>query len=236
MKGRIERFSLSQRDCAFFSPAGAGPVPLIFALCGDEFSEELPQVLAALPAGCPPFRLCWFGPSDWNRDYSPWPEEALSKAGGAFSGGAASTFAFVREELLPFAARRYPVTEALLLGYSLGGLAALWALCSGENFSGCACCSGSLWYEGWLSYLREHSPRAGSRVYLSLGRKEERARSPRMARVGEATRETYSILSGVPGVKAALAWQDGGHFYQIPQRLARGIYWLLAEKTLDGEK
>ena len=111
---------------------------------------------------------------------------------------------------------------------SLGGLLAFWAVCSSGSFAGCASCSGSLWYDGWLDFLEEHPPSPWQRVYLSLGRTEEKARNPRMAQVGEATRRSFERLQRAE-VPSRLVWQDGGHFHQIPRRLAGALTSLLKE-------
>lgn len=42
-----------------------------------------------------------------------------------------------------------------ICGYSLGGLFALYAFVNDERFDACASISGSLWYQGWMGYLRE---------------------------------------------------------------------------------
>ena len=41
-----------------------------------------------------------------------------------------------------------------ICGYSLGGLFALYAFVNDEHFDACASISGSLWYQGWMGYLR----------------------------------------------------------------------------------
>lgn len=226
----LETFTLQGKTCTLLrgGAAQSGALPLLCVLAGEEFLEQLPDFLKALPKDCPPFLLLSFGPNDWNRDYSPWPAPALSAKGEAFSGGGPQTLRFLTGSLLPYLWGKYAISENLLLGYSLGGLMAFWALCESERFAGCASCSGSLWYDGWLGYLEGHLPRPGSRVYLSLGKTEEKARNSQMAQVGDATRQSAALLEETPGVSTALQWREGGHFYQIPQRLAAGAAWLLS--------
>lgn len=48
-----------------------------------------------------------------------------------------------------------------IFGYSLGGLMALYALCESRSFGLCGALSASLWYEGFLDYLRERAPAPG---------------------------------------------------------------------------
>lgn len=233
----LENLDLKDRTCSLFrfGEEEENPLPLVCALAGDDFSEQLPPYAAALPEDCPPFLLCTFGPVDWNRDYSPWAAPALTKKSEPFPGKGGDTLMFLAENLLPVLHQKYPVSENLLLGYSLGGLLAFWAVCESREFSGCACCSGSLWYDGWTDYLQTHPVRPGVRVYLSLGRREEKARNPRMARVGDATRRSLTLLQHTKGVSSQFTLQEGGHFHQIPERLAAGTAWLLKNQSVKGE-
>ena len=222
---REEAFTLEQRECRLWQIGeGSGPLPLVLALCGEQLPEELPEILKAL-SGCPPFLLCSFVPLDWNRDCTPWPAPSLFRGEQPFAGEGAATLGFL-QELNRVLRSREAVSETLLLGYSLGGLLAFWAVCSSGSFAGCASCSGSLWYDGWLDFLEEHPPSPWQRVYLSLGRTEEKARNPRMAQVGEATRRSFERLQRAE-VPSRLVWQDGGHFHQIPRRLAGALTSLL---------
>ena len=78
-------------------------------------------------------------------------------------------------------------------GYSLAGLFALWAACQTDLFRGVAAASPSMWFPGFLEYIKEHPIRSG-RVYLSLGDREEKTRNPVMATVGDCIREGYELL------------------------------------------
>lgn len=69
--------------------------------------------------------------------------------------------------------------------------------------------------------------RAGA-VYLSLGDKEEKARNPVMAMVGDRIREAYSLLLG-RGVKCVLEWNEGNHFKDADVRIAKAFAWVVKE-------
>lgn len=107
---------------------------------------------------------------------------------------------------------------------------ALYALCESRSFGLCGALSASLWYEGFLDYLRERAPRAGARrVYLSLGKKEEKVRSPRYARVGDGVRQAHGLLAERLGAEnVRLQWFDGGHGTEPARRMLEGLKWLLA--------
>ena len=65
-----------------------------------------------------------------------------------------------------------------------------------------------------------------SSVYLSLGDKEEKARNPVMAQVGDCIRKQYELLVG-QGVNTILEWNKGNHFQHTGERTAKGFAWLL---------
>ena len=70
--------------------------------------------------------------------------------------------------------------------------------------------------------------RPGARVYLSLGRNEEKSRSPRLAAVGNATRAAHDLLSRDGTIaETTLVWHDGGHFSGVPDRMAAAMTWLV---------
>ena len=223
--------------------ADDGPLPAVYLASGTGVADELAEIRQALEPSLQSeqlrsFLLIGVSMPDWHRSYSPWAAPALSAKGEPFAGCGAKTLGLIEAQLIPEVVRRYgaggePESRALI-GYSLAGLFALWALYVGAGFGHYASCSGSLWFDGWDAFTAEHIPRPHSRVYLSLGRREERARNHRMSAVGEATRRTAARLAGDPGLtESLLEWHDGGHFTQIPQRVARGIAWLMRAESRE---
>lgn len=164
------------------------------------------------------FCLKAFSVRDWNADLSPWPAPpAFGREG--FGSGAADTL----EAVLAHCAdkdRTY-----LLGGYSLAGLFALWAACQTDVFVGVAAASPSVWFPGFLDYLREHDVRTGS-VYLSLGDREAKTRNPVMATVGDRIVEARDLLVE-RGINATLEWNPGNHFRDVDVRTARAFAWLM---------
>lgn len=210
-------------------PLGAanGPRPLVLLFAGeaDGLLAPLGEFLApALRDGrCPPLLLAGFGPVDWDRDYTPWP--AVDPTGRVFAGEAARWQPFLTGALLPALFSRFSLDgRVFAAGYSLGGLAALYHHCE-IGFSGCGCCSGSLWYPGWLDYLRHRAPTGP--VYLSVGGKEKNTRHPWMCQVEEAAAVSRGLLART--AVAQLVREPGGHSHQVPQRLGRALLWLLAQ-------
>ncbi len=110
-------------------------------------------------------------------------------------------------------------------GYSLAGLFALWAAYQTDLFAGAAAASPSLWFPGFADYMKEHALKT-SRVYLSLGDKEEKARNPVTAAVGDRVRAAYSLLKE-QGAECVLEWNEGNHFKDADLRTARAFSWII---------
>ena len=212
-------------------------LPLVVLPSGEDAEEELGAIVPLLQTAvanghCRPFWLACFASGDWDRDYSPWAAPALFAKKPPFAGGGANTLEWIRTTLLPELAARtggaFTPQAAAILGYSLAGLFALWAFYGSGLFGMAGSCSGSLWFDGWAEYAAAHTAPAGSRVYLSLGDREETAKNPRMAAVGDATRHMAGLLAADPNVaKTTLEWNAGGHFNEVPQRIAKGLTWLM---------
>lgn len=196
----------------------------IVCVCGV---EDARAIAGSLP---PDAALLAMHGVDWNRELSPWPADKCFKGGEAFAGEAP---AFLQQLLgrLPQAEAAfglYPGTR-VLAGYSLAGLFALWAFCETDVFTAAVSASGSLWFDGFDDYLTARLPqRPGAAVYLSLGDAEEKTRNPRLAAVGDATRAVHTLLLE-RGMNATLQWNHGGHFQNPPERLSRGIGWVLQQ-------
>ena len=114
---------------------------------------------------------------DWNCALSPWKAPAVFGNEG-FGEGAAATLTEILS-LCRDNTKRYYIG-----GYSLAGLFALWAAYQTDVFAGIAAASPSVWFPGFIEYMKTHSIRS-RRIYLSLGDREEKTRNPVMAEVGK---------------------------------------------------
>ena len=113
----------------------------------------------------------------------------------------------------------------LIGGYSLAGLFAMWAVYNTDLFQGAAAVSPSMWFPGFDDYMKEHEIKC-RKVYLSLGNKEEKARNPVMATVGDRIRSAYELLKERE-VECTLEWNEGNHFRDPDLRTAKGFSWIL---------
>ena len=164
------------------------------------------------------FRLAAFRVNDWNTDLSPWKAPAVFGKDD-FGGGAADTLG----EIVKYCSDK---TKTYYIGgYSLAGLFALWAAYQIELFRGVAAASPSVWFPGFTDYMKASAP-GSAHVYLSLGDREEKARNPVMATVGDRIRSAYSILAA-QGVDCVLEWNEGNHFKDAELRTAKAFLWTM---------
>lgn len=166
---------------------------------------------------------------DWNRDLSPWYHRKVFAKGEDFAGKADDYLTILTERLIPETESAFLLLpeKRYLAGYSLGGLFAVYALYKTAIFDGIASVSGSLWYEGFTSYTKEHAPKRNpDKIYFSLGDKEAASARGIMQSVFMCTKqiEERFRLSGIPTI---LEMNPGNHFHQVPERMAKGLDWLL---------
>jgi len=162
----------------------------------------------------------------WNRDLSPWPAPAVF-GDEDFGDGAAEILKFLVDEVLNSgdSGSAAKVKRRFIGGYSLAGLFALWAGYQTNCFDGIAAASPSVWFPGFLAYMRENNICTDA-VYLSLGDREERTRNPVMAQVGNAIREAEAMFTEA-GKECTLEWNKGNHFKDPDLRTAKGFAWLM---------
>ena len=180
---------------------------------------------------------------DWNADLSPWPANACFKGGEDFAGRApaqlewlAGAIETAEQELADAIRAAYAQDFAgfsgqddlprAILGYSLAGLFAVWAMAECDLFDMCASVSGSLWYDGFLEHLQGRAERfAGKRAYLSLGDREAKTRNMRLACVQERTEAARDLLAAA-GAQCVFELNPGNHFQDPAGRCARAAEWL----------
>lgn len=168
------------------------------------------------------FRFIATKVENWNDDLSPWKAPAVFKTED-FCGGASKTL----ENIIALCAdknRKYYIG-----GYSLAGLFALWAACQTDIFSGVAAASPSVWFPGFIDYMKTYKMKSQN-VYLSLGDREEKTRNPVMAQIGNCIKEEYRCLLE-NGINCILEWNKGNHFKEADIRTAKAFAWVMAEKS-----
>ena len=202
--------------------------PMVIQLDSAEHGDFASQTAAYLDTLLPekPCTLLAADARDWNADYSPWPMASF-RSGETFAGGGEQTLADLCAALSDIK-QKYTPAAVYIAGYSLAGLFALWSLYACGMLDGCACCSGSLWFEGFTDFVKERRVMRSAAVYLSLGGKEEKAPDPLLAAIGIRTREMNTLLEQDMNVnRHTLVMNHGGHFTQPEKRVGDGIAWLL---------
>lgn len=164
------------------------------------------------------FHLIALKVDDWNNDLSPWKAPAVFGKEG-FGDKAKETL----DKILKLCSDNNKTYY--IGGYSLAGLFALWASYQTDKFKGVAAASPSMWFLNFIDYMKDNEIKT-KKVYLSLGDKEEKAKNPIMATVGNKIREAYNILNE-KGIKTTLEWNEGNHFRDADIRTAKAFSWVI---------
>ena len=216
-----KEYTISDRTCFLYQDEAA--THLLIQPIDEHDLEVLDQEVKTIKdLFDKPFSLVAFMIKDWNQELTPWvAPPVFGKT--PFGDGAEKTLNFITSQLLPEVQENIP--HLILGGYSLAGLFALWARYKTDPFEGIAAASPSVWYPQWIDFASENKPLAKS-VYLSLGDKEEKAKNPVMAQVGNAIRKQHELLTEQE-IKTILEWNAGNHFVDSDKRIAKGFSWLL---------
>ena len=170
-----------------------------------------------------PFALASFAVNDWNDELSPW--EAPPVFGKrSFGQGAGSTLHFVENELLPSCFRRLGMdagVPAVIGGYSLAALFALYAVYHSAGFAAAAAASPSVWFPNWVEHAAELRPNARF-IYLSLGDAEAKTKNALMRTVADRIEAQRALIES-SGAACVLEWNTGGHFNEPELRTARAF-------------
>ena len=216
-----KEYAISDRTCFLYQDAEA--THLLIQPIDEHDLEVLDQEFKAIKElSDKSFSLVAFMIKDWSQELTPWTAPPVfGKV--PFGSGAEKTLEFITSQLLPEVQENIP--HLILGGYSLAGLFALWAGYQTDLFEGIAAASPSVWYPQWIDFASENKPLAKS-VYLSLGDKEEKAKNPVMAQVGNAIRKQHELLTEQE-IKTILEWNAGNHFVDSDKRMAKGFAWAI---------
>lgn len=166
------------------------------------------------------FRFIAAKVDDWNHELSPWKAPAVL-GNEDFGDGAARTL----EQILTLCTDKNKTYY--IGGYSLAGLFSIWTAYQTDIFSGVVAASPSVWFPGFIDYMKEHEIKSKT-VYLSLGDREEKTRNPVMSQVGNCIRMGYEWLREC-GINCTLEWNQGSHFKEPDIRTAKAFAWVMAE-------
>ena len=252
-KVQVNEIQIAGLSCNLYLPSNYNNTqahyPVIY-VNGEIPTEEVVHEVRQAGADTE-FLLLSVQPRDWNDDFTPWSAPAFRKGEEAPAGRADEYLLRLTREIKPFIDANYrtkPESEqSVLLGYSLGGLAALYSIYRTDRFGVIGSLSGSLWYDNFCEFMEQNQPlRKDLKVYLSLGKKESLSKNPRMGQVADCTQRAREILVRQLSVSTDNAkgdtqniringqsdnsadnvffeWNEGGHFHEIPKRFAKAI-------------
>ena len=163
---------------------------------------------------------------NWNDDLTPWPAEGVFKKAKPFGGKAAAFLNKLTNEFIPETERGLgiEIAERTLLGVSLSGLFAVWTAFNTDIFTNIVSISGSLWYDGFVEWMKEQTPSPKlEKVCMLLGEKEKNAKDKRMATVEERTFAAANILIEECQASVVFELVEGTHFSPIMPRLKQAF-------------
>ena len=165
---------------------------------------------------------------NWEEDLTPWKAPGLK--GGEFTGKANYFLEKLKGDLffnLEISLKiRKP--RRSLVGVSLSGLFAVWSTGCMPLFEAVGSVSGSLWYDGFLEWMKSQEKFHCERYYFSLGNKEKEGKNKRLASVEEATLEAVDLLKSV-GKDVTFEYNEGNHFGPLIERLEKAINGIYTE-------
>lgn len=240
MRGNIKSFQILGRIVHFYLPPDITSFSrVVFLFSGNELFTKAEALISPIERNCLrkqciPFPIISLEPLSWEADYTPWKIKETLPHSNAFTGDASKTVSFLKDTLIPFVEETLSIsqetTDFYCVGYSLGGLFALWLALEDSLFKRVASCSSSVWYPSFMDFYShkiESLPLSLEEAYFSLGKKEESPKQVLMSSIGENTKALYSSLSSHLGEKRTkFVWHEGGHFTEIPHRLANAMVWL----------
>ena len=214
-----------RRVCLYHLVQGAAP--LVYSIDYHENGQLLLE--ACKQVDCDGFNLVTISGLHWNQELSPWPIPTVISKDDRFTGEADQWLPLLTDEVVPEVEQLLdaPPSWRCLAGYSMAGLFAVWTAFQTNLFTRILSASGSMWFPGWLDYVREHEfagPVAGA--YLSVGELESTSRNAVLHTVGERTRQVADVLAS-RGIPTKFELNPGNHFKNPPLRVVKGINWLL---------
>ncbi len=163
---------------------------------------------------------------NWNDDLTPWPAVGVFKKAKPFGGKAAAFLDKLTHEIIPEAERNLGIEDAerTLLGVSLSGLFAVWAAFNTDAFTNIISISGSLWYDGFVEWMKEQAPSPQLKIIcMLLGEKEKNAKEKRMSTVEERTLAAADILKEKSQATVTFELVEGTHFSPILPRMEQAV-------------
>jgi len=201
----------------------------IYFLDGDQFEGPFNHWIIKHQ---PPLNFVLLNANNRTDDYTPWPLQASENMPMDFGGKAEEHLSFITTHVIPFCESEYGFASSaekrVIGGYSLGGLFSLYAAVNTDLFRTVLSCSSSLWYPGFLDYLKEHPFKAThTKLYMSVGDQEGTTATNLTAEQTSNTmllKNFYEPTFEPNDFKYIL--EEGNHGNDIPGRAWRAVEWV----------
>lgn len=219
------KFEIDGKQITFFKNENEG-APIVYANMVTEAGHAVLEQCEKL--GCKPFHLVSITKLRWDEELSPWAHEPVVSKNDRFTGKADEHVRCMTDKIIPFIENKMePPICRMIAGYSMGGLFALYAPYVTDVFSGSVSASGSVWYPGFVSYVKEHDfLRTPDAIYLSLGDLESRTKNSFLRQTENCMKELYTVYQSKM-INSIFELNPGNHFKDAAYRLAKGITWIL---------
>ncbi|MBO6284131.1 MAG: alpha/beta hydrolase [Pseudobutyrivibrio sp.] len=200
------------------------PLVIVNTFQGDgyEIYEAIQQIESI------PIVLAVISDIDWNDEMTPWECPPMFKGDSPCIGGADDYIRKLEDKIVPaiLAELNGQPSFVAIAGYSLGGLFAIYSLYKTDIFSRAVSASGSMWFPGFLDFVRKNEMLVKpDRVYFSLGDKEAKTRNQMLCTVEASTKEICELIKN-NGIESIFEMNEGNHFKDADLRLAKGIKWI----------
>ena len=201
----------------------------IYFLDGDQFEGPFNHWIIKHQ---PPLNFVLLNANNRADDYTPWPLQTSETMPMDFGGKAEEHLSLITTHVIPFCESEYGFASSaekrVIGGYSLGGLFSLYAAVKTVLFGIILSCSSSLWYPGFLDYLKEHPFKAAHpKLYMSVGDQEGTTATNLTA---DQTSNTIALKDFYePKFQAGdfkFTLEEGNHGNDISGRAWRAVEWV----------
>ncbi len=166
---------------------------------------------------------------EWEDDLTPWKAPGIKD--GIFGGKAQYFLEMLKGDLFfnLESSLRIQKPKRHLIGVSLSGLFAVWSTGCMPLFESVGSVSGSLWYDGFMEWMKTREEFHCDRYYFSLGNKEKDGKNKRLAAVEDATLEAIELLKS-KGKEVFFEYNEGNHFGPLIERIEKAIKILFSKQ------
>ena len=225
-------FKLKNKIINVYLPNNAGkPLPLVILNTYNNEGKEVYE--KCLKLNCPNFVLATISNLDWDNEMTPWKAPNLGKNEPDFKGQADIYLEELIKDIIPKIKENLKdlkITDYILAGYSLAGLFAIYSAYKTDLFSKLVLASGSLWYPGFLDFVKTNNISKNiKQIYFSLGNKESKTRNEKVKVVEANTKEIQKLFQN-QNIKTIYEENEGNHFKDATLRMAKGIKWILEKE------